>query len=174
MKKCKNCKELFDVVQFNQKYCFAPECLKIWVHEAKLKDWKKRKPILERNSMTVTKCIAEVQPIFNTYIRLRDAGQNCISCQKPCLKENAGHYFNANNHWNVRFDERNVHLQCEHCNTHLNANLIQYQIHLKKKIGQHNYVFLCQEAHKTRKFSIDELLSIKDEYLIKIKNLQNS
>jgi hypothetical protein len=172
-KKCKNCKELFQVVQFNQKYCFAPECLKVWVYEANLKDWNKRKPILKKSIETVTKVAIDVQKVFNSFIRLRDQGENCITCKKPCLKENAGHYFNSNNHWNVRFDERNVHLQCEYCNTHLHGNPIPYEINLKNKIGHENYVLLCQDAHKVRNFTINELYEIKAKYELKIKTLKN-
>jgi len=77
--------------------------------------------------------------------------------------------FSSGGHANVRFDERNVHLQCEHCNTFLHANLIEYQINLKKKIGHENYVLLCQDAYKTRKFTRDELKEIINIYKNKLK-----
>ena len=109
------------------------------------------------------------QQIFNKYIRLRDKGKVCISCQKPPKKENAGHFFNANNHYNVRFNESNVHLQCEHCNTFLSGNLINYRTNLIKKIGEDELTKLEAEANKTRKFTKEELKEIIETYKQKLK-----
>ena len=41
--RCKNCKQIFEPKHFNQKYCFDPECVKVWVEKAKEKNWKKLK-----------------------------------------------------------------------------------------------------------------------------------
>jgi hypothetical protein len=87
-------------------------------------------------------------------------------------KENAGHFWNANNHWSVRFDERNVHLQCEHCNTYLSGNLINYRYYLISKIGKDEYEKLESEANKTRKFTIEELKEIINTYKQKIKQYE--
>jgi len=89
------------------------------------------------------------------------------------VKENAGHFFNANNHYNVRFDERNTHLQCEHCNTYLSGNLIEYQRNLIHKIGIESCHELEADARKTRKFTKDELKEIITEYKQKVKQLEN-
>ena len=133
MKKCKNCKECFEPIHFNQKFCFKDECRNLWIQSEKDKQWKKEKAKKKVELMTLQDYIKIAQQVFNKYIRERDKGNVCISCQKKPLKENAGHLFNANNHWSVRFDERNVHLQCEHCNTYLSGNLIYYRENLIKK-----------------------------------------
>ena len=111
------------------------------------------------------------QQVFNKYIRLRDKGNKCISCNKTPLKENGGHFFNANNHWNVRFDEDNVHLQCEHCNTFLSGNLINYRTNLIEKIGIERYNELEAKSNVTRKFTVEELKEIIEEYKKKLKEL---
>jgi len=116
--KCKHCKEKFEPIKFLQKYCLKDECVRVWVESEKAKTWKKTKAKMKNDLETVQELIKATQIIFNKYIRLRDKGQVCISCQKKPLKENCGHFFNANNHWNVRFSELNCHLQCEHCNTY--------------------------------------------------------
>jgi len=167
--KCKNCKEKFEPIRFNQKYCLNEECIRVFVEEAKAKTWKKTKAKMKADLMTLQDYLKLAQITFNKYIRLRDKGNVCISCQKIPKKENAGHFFNANNHWNVRFDERNVHLQCEHCNTYLSGNLIEYQRNLIEKIGLEEYTFLMWEARKTRKFTKEELKEIIDTYKKKIK-----
>ena len=123
-RKCKYCKQPFEPSVFLQKNCFDPNCVTEWINDVKQKNWQKKKAKLKAELMTIQDYIKLAQQVFNKYIRLRDAGNLCISCQKKPLKENAGHFYNANNHWSVRFDERNVHLQCEHCNNYLSRNLI--------------------------------------------------
>ena len=172
MPRCKNCKNKFEPIRFNQKYCLESECVRVWVESEKAKQWKEKKQKMQQDLETVQDYIKMAQIIFNKYIRLRDKGQVCISCQKKPLKENAGHFFNANNHWNVRFDERNVHLQCEHCNTYLSGNLLEYRTNLINKIGNSEFLILEAEARKTRKFTKEELKEIMAEYKKKIKNLE--
>ena len=169
MKKCKNCKERFNPAHFNQKYCFKKECTNIWIESEKEKQWKKKKAKLKQDLMTVQDYVKIAQQVFNKYIRERDKGLPCISCGKKPLKENAGHFFNANNHWNVRFDEYNVHLQCEHCNTFLSGNLINYRENLIKKIGVEQYKELEDRAKVTRKFTVEELKEIINIYKNKLK-----
>jgi hypothetical protein len=168
--RCKNCKEKFEPVRFNQKYCFNKMCVDAWVQEAKVKDWKKTKAKMKAELMTLQDYIKLAQITFNKYIRLRDKGNVCISCQKIPKKENAGHFYNANNHYNVRFDENNVHLQCEHCNTFLSGNLINYRENLLKKIGAEEFNVLEGKSKVTRKFTIEELKEIINTYKKKIKN----
>ena len=172
MKKCKYCKEKFEPVSFLQKNCFEPNCVTDWINETKQKQWTKKKAKLKAELMTVQDYIKIAQQVFNKYIRLRDQGQNCISCNKPALKENAGHFYNANNHWNVRFNEDNVNLQCEYCNTYLHGALIQYRENLITKIGFYKFSILKHESDKTRKFSIDELKEIISIYKAKVKILE--
>jgi hypothetical protein len=122
--------------------------------------------------MTLQDYIKLAQITFNKYIRLRDKGNVCISCQKPPKKENAGHFYNANNHYNVRFDENNVHLQCEHCNTFLSGNLINYRENLLKKIGAEEFNVLEGKSKVTRKFTKEELKEIIETYKKKIKEYE--
>jgi len=170
-RKCKYCKQPFEPSVFLQKNCFEPDCVAELINEVKEKNWKKEKAKLKANLMTVQDYIKLAQQVFNKYIRLRDAGDNCISCNKKPLKENAGHFYNANNHWSVRFNEANVHLQCEHCNTYLSGNLLNYRENLLKKIGITEFELLSVEAMKTRKFTKDELKEIIATYKKKIKEM---
>ena len=170
--RCKNCKEKFEPTRFNMKYCLKDECVRVWVESEKAKQWKKTKQKAKLDLMTLSDYLKLAQQVFNKFIRLRDKGNVCISCQKKPLKENAGHFFNANNHYNVRFDERNVNLQCEHCNTYLSGNLIEYQRNLIHKIGIESYHELEADARKTRKFTKDELKEIIAIYKKKIKEFE--
>ena len=171
MKKCKHCKEQFQPYNSLQKYCFKDECRTIWIESEKAKQWQKKKAKIKQDLMTVQDYIKIAQQVFNKYIRLRDKGNKCISCNKTPLKENGGHFFNANNHWNVRFDEDNVHLQCEYCNTYLSGNLINYRTNLIAKIGIERYNELEAKSNVTRKFTVGELKEIINEYKKKIKDI---
>ena len=169
--RCKQCKQKFEPKWFNQKYCMVnDECIKHFAEQTKLKAWNERKKKAKEELLTVQDYLKLAQQVFNKYIRLRDKGLNCISCNKKALKENAGHFYNANNHYNVRFDENNVHLQCEHCNTFLSGNLINYRENLIKKIGVKEFKELEQRANKTRKFTKVELKQILETYKQKLKD----
>ena len=58
----------------------------------------------KKKSVSLPKLKNKLQDIFNEFIRLRDAGQPCISCgeNKPLQ---AGHYFAVKGYDSLRFDE---------------------------------------------------------------------
>jgi hypothetical protein len=171
MSRCKNCKEKFEPIRFNQKYCLESKCVRVWVESEKAKAWKKTKAKAKQDLMTLSDYLKLTKQVFNKYIRLRDKNQLCISCQKPPKKQNAGHYFSSGGHSNVRFDEDNVHLQCEHCNTFLSGNLLNYQIEIEKRIGADKLIELQAKAHIVKKWSIEELKELIKTYKEKIKQL---
>lgn len=170
MPRCKNCKEKFEPIRFNQKYCLNDECLRVFVAETKEKQWKQTKTRMKNDLKTTSDWLKEAQVVFNKYIRERDKGLNCISCNKPPKKQNCGHYYSQGGHSNVRFDEDNCHLQCEHCNTYLSGNLLNYQIGIEKRIGAERLIELQGRAHLEKKWSVDELKDIIKTYKQKIKN----
>ncbi len=174
-KKCRYCETLFYPIRTTAIVC-SYECANLLAKEKsdkqKDKEWRQRKAKMKSDLMSLSDWLKIAQTHFNTYIRERDKNKVCISCQKPPLKKNAGHFFNANNHYNVRFDEDNVHLQCEHCNTFLSGNLIFYRENLIKKIGIESFEALENKARITRKFSISEVKEIIEIYKAKIKTLK--
>jgi hypothetical protein len=173
MPRCKNCSEKFEPIRFNMKYCLKDECVRVWVESEKEKVWKKTKAKAKQDLMTIQDYIKLAQQIFNKWINLRDKGLPCISCDKQITgRVNASHYFNANNHWNVRFNELNVHSSCITCNQYLSGNLIEYRSRLINKIGEEQLTLLELEAKKTRKFTKDELKEIINIYKKKIKQLE--
>jgi hypothetical protein len=170
--RCKNCKDKFEPIRFNHKFCLKDECIKAFVEEAKAAQWKKTKVKLKNDLKTTTDWLKEAQKVFNTFIRLRDDGLNCISCDNPPKKKNCGHYFSQGGHANVRFDEDNCHLQCEHCNTFLSGNLLNYQIGIEKRIGAQRLIELQGRAHEIRKYTPDELKEIIKKYKKKCSELK--
>ena len=172
--KCKNCKQIFNPVKENQKYCFERECLNVWIKTEKEKQWKERKKQMKEDLKSVTDYTREAQKLVNKYVRLRDIDNGCISCEADLIhKHDAGHYFSAFGYPSVRFDEDNVNSQCVYCNKHNHGSLIEYQKGLIKKIGQERFNQLELKASKHKTWTKSELKEIIKEYKEKIKNFQN-
>ena len=128
----------------------------------------KRKKELKDNDRTFQ--AKQAQAEFNKFIRLRDYGNDCISCQKPPLKKNAGHYKTTKAHPELRFCEAQVHLQCEHCNTHLSGNIYNYRPNLINKVGI-EMVEWIEGPHKLKKYTAANFLTIRKWYKRKNKRL---
>ena len=169
--RCKNCKDKFEPIRFLHKYCLKEECIRAFVAESKEKQWKNTKTRMKADLETVQDVVKAAQIVFNRYIRERDKGLNCISCEKPPKKQNCGHFYSQGGHANVRFDEDNCHLQCEHCNTFLSGNLLNYREGLLKRIGEAKLDALSQRANGTRKFTKDELKELIKKYKKKFTEL---
>jgi hypothetical protein len=123
----------------------------------------------------------DCQKLFNEYIRKRDLTGDyfkCISCGQ--IKDerfmHAGHYYNVGFYEGLRFDEDNCHGQCNHCNTFLHGNLIEYRDNLLFKIGAERFEKLKIRAGNYKrtgyKFSRFELIKMINELKIKIQFLK--
>lgn len=169
-----------------QKTCFAPACAIRYAlsdqkfmervakrasaaQNKKMRQWKREE---RERLLTRSDWLKRAQRSFNAYIRGRDAGQPCISCQKSTgCKINAGHYRTTKAAPELRFNEDNCHLQCEKCNTYLSGNIGEYRIHLIKKIGLER-VEALEGPHEPLKLTIDQIKSIEQTYKAKLKALQ--
>jgi Bacteriophage Lambda NinG protein len=173
MSRCKHCRNKFEPIKFLQKYCLNDECVRVWVESEKAKQWKKTKQKAKLDLMTLSDYLKLAQQVFNKWINLRDKGKPCISCDKPITgRVNASHFWNANNHYNVRFNEDNVHSSCITCNQFLSGNLLEYRTRLISKIGEQRFNILEAESKQTRKFTIEELKEIIAIYKKKIKEYE--
>lgn len=84
--------------------------------------------------------LAECQVVANRYVRLRDAGKCCISCNaKPGEKfggsMDAGHYRSVGSAPHLRFFLPQIRLQCVRCNRYLSGNCIEFRRGLIEQIG---------------------------------------
>lgn len=182
MRKCRQCKieipKAKDAQEFAHKagFCSIDHMASYGLQKARIAQEKKRKAEIKKKKeglKTRGDYAKEAQAEFNRFIRMRDHGQNCISCQKPPKKKNAGHYRSVGSSPELRFEPLNCHLQCEHCNTYLSSNAIEYRINLVKKIGQANVDWL-EGPHDAKKYSIDELKRIKQKYKAMASELENN
>jgi len=109
---------------------------------------------------------------FNAYIRLRDKDEPCISCGRHHQGQyHAGHYKTKGAHPELEFNELNIAKQCAPCNNHLSGNIVNYRIRLIDKIGLDKVEWL-EGAHEPKKYTVDELWAIRDEYKEKLKELK--
>jgi len=125
--------------------------------------------------------IAEVQALFNEFIRLRDAGLPCISCGKNDAQVDAqavsgwdcGHYRTVGACPELRFEPLNCARQCRLCNRHMSGNIARYRPRLIQRIGLEKVEWL-EGAHAPRKYTVDDLKAIKADCRAKIKALKGS
>jgi hypothetical protein len=117
----------------------------------------------------------DAQRAFNTWIRLRDAGQPCISCGTTAdVQYCAGHYRTTGSCPELRFEPLNVHLQCnKNCNLEKSGNIVGYRPRLLGKIGCHNLAWL-EGPHEAKRYTIEDLKTITAEYRAKTRELRKA
>jgi hypothetical protein len=179
IKKCKVCQTPFKpVYSTTQTVCSTKCAIQLSKIPKKTKEEKERMKIMIENTTTVPQLIKKLEFEFNRFIRLRDLGNECISCSKKLndIREyHAGHYYSAGHHANIRFNEMNVHGQCIECNTHLHGNLIKYRPKLALKIGCIELEKLDEIAYITKKWNREELVKLTKIYKLKnkMKEMEN-
>ena len=170
MKKCKICLKEFEPTRPLQSVC-SPVCA---VKHVKLKKKEEKNEIKQRKEKLKSRSdwLREAQIAFNSFIRSRDKQCGCISCgRRTGCKINAGHYLAVGSHPELRFNELNNNLQCEHCNTYLSGNQLEYRKGLIAKIGIEKVEWL-EGKHEPKKYTVDEIKQIKEFYKNKLKELE--
>lgn len=174
--RCKHCKDKFEPKQFNRKYCYKDECNDAyfeWLKDQAIKKAQRKRTQYNKDTETVQQLMKRAQKVFNEYIRLRDKGKPCISCNgKLGAKYDAGHYVSSGSSKALTFDENNVHAQCVACNQHKHGNLISYREGLIERIGIVWVQHLELRRHDSIKYTRNELQQIITEYKQKVKNLK--
>jgi 5-methylcytosine-specific restriction endonuclease McrA len=113
---------------------------------------------------------------FSEYIRRRDSDENgygkCISCGKIVhwKDADAGHFVNRA-HMSLRYDEKNVNLQCRHCNRFREGEMLGYSEGLVKKYGPEVLDYLKVKKHNICKLGQFEIDLLAKTYKQKIKEL---
>jgi hypothetical protein len=169
-KTCKapDCSNQFQPYKSTQKVC-GLQCAIVLASEIsqkkQLTEARRAKKKYYDDNMTIQKLTIKVQrEHFNPFIRSRDEGKKCVSCDKILSgKFDAGHYHNSQKSA-VRFDEANVHGQCVQCNQWMHGNLIPYGKELLKRIGPDEMARLDSIAHVARHWTREELKELMEKY----------
>lgn len=164
-KKCRVCKNKFTPFQTTQIVC-SQKCALKYAVEKREKEQRKNDRIKKESFKTARQYLDEAQSSFNRYIRARDRGKLCCSCNSVLVKRSlgggydAGHYRSRGAASHLRFNLLNVWGQCKKCNLHMGGNYSEYRKRLVDKIGLER-VERLENDNKSRKFTIDYLKRIK-------------
>ena len=119
--------------------------------------------------------LRKAQTAFNAYIRARDKGKPCISCDKPldggANTFDAGHYRSVGSAPHMRFVEDNCHGQCKHCNNWLAGNHVEYRKRLLERIGERQ-LELLESDNTLRKWTKEGLEEIAKHYREETRRLE--
>ena len=174
---CKSCKSEYEPIYHNgilvSKLCL--KCLSKKGKQKLKKDWKIEKAEIIERLKTKSDYLNELQKIFNKYIRLRDFGKPCISCNRPLRgKYDAGHYYSVGAYPNLRFNEDNVHGQCVYCNQHKHGNAADYTVNLPLRIGVERYNNLVENRNVSQNYTVSDLKELIEVYKTKINKIELS
>lgn len=175
------CRKTFTPRNGLQRACSQP-CALAWARERAEKKERRARRLDTRAAREALKTkpqlTKEAQASFNAFIRLRDAGLPCISCgQHPKSTHltgggmDCGHYRSVGANPELRFEERNAHGQCKHCNKHLSGNVVNYRIGLINRLGVAEVHWL-ECAHVMPNWTRDQLREIRDKYRAKANELR--
>jgi len=115
--------------------------------------------------------------VFSEFIRKRDSDNEgigkCFTCntRRHWREADAGHGI-GRQHKSVKYDERNVHLQCKRCNGFEGGQQAIYKEEVDKRYGEGTWqklVIKSKETCKRGKFEIDEMTKYYREQ-IKLMN----
>lgn len=115
---------------------------------------------------TARKYLQEAQASINRYIRARDVGKSCGSCDSLLVRQSlgggfdCGHYRSRGAASHLRFNLLNMWGQCKQCNQYLGGNYSEYRKKLVERIGLER-VEQLENDNEPRKFTIDYLKKIK-------------
>lgn len=178
-KECVVCGEDFMPFKTTERVCSLTCALayaKSDVDKKNAKAWRKEKKIRKEKLKTQSDWLQDLQKDFNTFIRLRDRDQPCISCgtTRTDIKYDAGHFWTTGGFPNVRFDEDNVHKQCSNnCNLKKSGNINEYRPRLIAKIGIERFEALEFRARNgVLKLSIPEIKEKIEYYRKMIKDMK--
>jgi hypothetical protein len=159
VKACRHCEAAFTPARPMQVVC-SPICAarKVKADKAAEKaQIKARKEAIK----TYSEWKADAQKAVNEYVRLRDQGKPCISCQKPWdATFQAGHYRSRGAAPQLALDPRNIAGQCVQCNLHKHGNQAAFRLGLIEREGV-AHVEAIESENEPLKLSVDELRQLK-------------
>lgn len=168
-RKCKQCGEIFQRRTTTQTVC-GPKCAeanaaKVRAQKAAKADKENRKSFREAIEKAKTRAdhLREAQTAVNAYVRLRDANDPCISCDRPPTwggQWHASHYRSVGSNPGWRFSLWNISKACSICNVWKSGSLTEYRPRLIEKIGLDRVEMLEREA-PVRKYDIEYLCRLK-------------
>ena len=115
-----------------------------------------------------SKIVKKLDTVFSQYIRRRDSVDGmcrCATCgiYKPIKQMQAGHFMSRSK-YSTRWDEENVHAQCQGCNMWKQGRQYEMSIYIDQKYGAGKADELLSKSNRTAKFSDSELIELISKY----------
>lgn len=175
-KKCCMCSTIFTPERIGQKVC-GYKCAGEFAKLESERKYKAETVVMRKNiNDNDPKWHAKrTKTICHLFIRTRDAGKGCKSCgTKESRQWDAGHYIPSHRGSALRYDERNIHLQCCVCNdgSKLSGNLTMYRMALVRDHGEEYVQELERIGHTKKTWTIPELIDVHDYYKQKLKDIK--
>lgn len=192
-RKCAHCREWFHPEREGQTVC-SYECAsaigkknaakaRTAVKQKELKDQREaekagrqRRQAKRAELKTKSQWRSEAQAAFNRYVRLRDAGKPCISCDRlPAQKfggtMDCGHYRTRGAASHLAFNLHNTAAQCVYCNRDRAGAQKAFEQGLIVRIGP-EAVEALNDDNTCRTFDIPYLQRIKSIFTRKARALE--
>lgn len=122
--------------------------------------------------------LEKAKTALHGFIRARDEGKPCISCDTILIKlgrvggdYDAGHFRSVGSAKHFEFEEKNIFGQCKHCNDYLASNSQEYERRLRLRMGD-SYVDEILSDNAPRKLTIADFQAIEAHYKAKLKALK--
>jgi hypothetical protein len=176
MRKCSNCGTAFMQQRMGQQVC-SLACAQSFAR--RLREQKERKELKEKKLALRPRkwWLAKAKTALHAYIRARDEGKTCISCQTILIKlgrvggdYDAGHFRSVGSAKHLELVENNIHGQCKHCNDYLGGNPAGYERGLLERFGA-EYVEALKNDNEPRHLTIDDFKAIEAHYKAALKRL---
>ena len=174
-RECKMCKSEFDQYKSTQVVC-SPRCALGLAREksAKKKATETRRAWAAFNLKDKGYQTKKAQHSFNAFIRERDRGLPCISCETTSAKWDAGHFKTVGAYPELRYEEDNCFKQCgANCNQRRGGNIHEMRKGMIARIGLERVEWL-EGPHEPKHYTLDEIIEIKVTYRAKLKELKSA
>lgn len=181
LKKCRICARDFTPISSMSKVCSVP-CSLEWsrkLAEKKAAQDARTARVAAREARERVKTrgehLRELQEAVNKFVRIRDADDGCISCDRPATwggQWHASHFKSVGHAPALRFNLLNIHKACSICNRHLGGNYAGYKPRLIEKIGQEQVDWLEGPAgNEPLKITVAEIIELKAYYRAEVRRL---
>lgn len=180
LRKCavKACREPFQPRSISHRFC-RPECAEVLAQEAREKAQRKKDKARLIELKPRKWWLAKAKKALHAFIRARDEGGECISCDtilrntgKPGGDYDAGHFRSVGSAKHLEFVEANIFGQCKHCNDYLKGNQLEYERRLRLREGE-EFVDALKADQAPRHLAIADFQQIEATYKLKLKQLRS-
>lgn len=131
--------------------------------------------MIRPKNQTWLKAVKKLDAVFSQWVRRSNADEfgmaHCVTCnaRKHYKELHAGHCFSRKK-FSVRFSEMNVFPQCPRCNLYGQGEQLLFTRFLDSKFGEGTAERLLIESNQMRKYSVEELREMIEDYTQRLKD----